>query len=68
MKEMQKACKGMSKKWKSQEQMEHGVTPCSKEWLVKEMEEPWHKSLAKGKKMDLKKWISEEHKEHKGRK
>ena len=68
MKNMTKACKGMSSKWKSQEKMEHGVMPCSKAWLKKEMEEPWHASLQKGKKMDLHKWIMEEKKEHKGRK
>ena len=62
MKKMIKACKGMSKKWKTEEEMEMGMQPCSKAWLNKEMKEPWHKSLHKGK-MDVKMWKMEEEKE-----
>lgn len=62
MKDVIHACRGMSKKWKNEEEMEMGMQPCSKAWLKKEMKEPWHKSLHK-KKMDTGMWAMEEGKE-----
>ena len=55
-------CKAMGKAWMKEEKEEMGVTPCSKEWLKREMKEPWHKSLHKSKK-DWHAWEMEEMKE-----